>query len=62
MSANTVIRVDEKEFELSNGEIYPHAVPLDHVPTVEEFQDAYDEMSRMFKRAGLLDEATRLNR
>lgn len=34
----TVIRVDEKEFELDNGDIYPIPFDLDEVPTVEEFQ------------------------
>lgn len=37
-----VLRVTVTEFELSDGRIYPHPVPLDNVPTPEEFQDIYD--------------------
>jgi len=39
-----VIRVTADEFELDNGDIYPHAIELDEdeVPTVEEFQETYD--------------------
>jgi hypothetical protein len=37
-----VLRVTATEFELSDGRIYPHPVPLDNVPTPEEFQDIYD--------------------
>ena len=35
-----VIRVTADEFELDNGDIYPHVIELDEdeVPTVEEFQ------------------------
>lgn len=38
----TVIRVDEKEFELDNGDIYPIPFDLDEIPTVEEFQKLLD--------------------
>jgi hypothetical protein len=62
MSRNQVVRVTEKEFELDNGAVYPHPVPLDTVPTVEEFQEIYDQMTNLFEKAGLLDEATRLDR
>ena len=39
-----VIRVTTDEFELDNGQIFPHAIELneDEVPTVEEFQETYD--------------------
>jgi hypothetical protein len=56
MSQNQVVRVTEMEF------VYPHPVPLDHAPTVEEFQEIYDQMTNLFEKAGLLDEATRLDR
>lgn len=62
MSQNQVVRVTEMEFELDNGAVYPHPVPLDHAPTVEEFQEIYDQMTNLFEKAGLLDETTRLDR
>lgn len=34
----TVVRVDEHEFELDNGDTYPIPFDLDEIPTVEEFQ------------------------
>jgi len=39
-----VVRVTRTEFELSDGRIYEHPVPLDveQVPTIEEFQRTYD--------------------
>jgi len=39
-----VIRITRTEFELSDGRIYEHPIPLDaeQVPTVEEFQRIYD--------------------
>jgi len=38
-----VIRVDKDEFELEDGRIIPHVVPLDDVPSVDEFQEILDE-------------------
>jgi hypothetical protein len=34
-----VVRVSRTEFELDNGAIYPHPVPLERVPSVEEFRN-----------------------
>lgn len=39
----TVIRVDEKEFELDNGDTYPIPFELDVIPSVEEFQKLLDD-------------------
>ena len=38
-----VVRVNSKEFELDNGDIYPHAFELDEDITVEEFQKLLNE-------------------
>lgn len=38
-----VVRVTKTEFELDNGDIYPHAFELDEDITVEEFQKLLDE-------------------
>jgi len=42
-----VIRVTRAEFELSNGDIYPHAFELDDDITVEEFQKLLDSSKDM---------------
>lgn len=45
----TVVRVTATEFELSDGRVFPHIVPLDVVPTPEEFQNHYDKWSSLIK-------------
>ena len=37
-----VVRVDKSEFELENGDIYPHVFELDEDISVEEFQKILD--------------------
>lgn len=37
----TVVRVNRKEFELSDGEIYEHPLELDETPTLKEFKKYY---------------------
>jgi hypothetical protein len=44
---HTVIRVNKSEFELDNGDIYPHAFELDDDITVEEFQKLLDSSKDM---------------
>lgn len=39
----TVIRVTKTEFELDNGDIYPHTFELDEDISVEEFQMLLDD-------------------
>jgi len=39
----TVVRVSKTEFELDNGDIYPHTFELDEDISVEEFQILLDE-------------------
>ena len=43
----TVVRVTKTEFELDNGDIYPHAFELDDDITVEEFQKLLDSSKDM---------------
>lgn len=42
-----VVRVTKSEFELDNGDIYPHAFELDDDITVEEFQKILDASKDM---------------
>lgn len=38
-----VVRVTKTEFELDNGDIYPHVFELDEDITIEEFQKLLNE-------------------
>jgi predicted CoA-binding protein len=38
-----VIRVNKKEFELDNGDVYPHTFELDENISIEEFQKLLDQ-------------------
>ena len=42
-----VVRVTKTEFELENGDVYPHALELDEDITVEEFQELLDSSKSM---------------
>lgn len=42
-----VVRVTKTEFELENGDVYPHAFELDEDITVEEFQELLDSSKSM---------------
>lgn len=42
-----VIRVDNNEFELDNGDVYPHNFDLDNDITVEEFQKLLDNSKEL---------------
>ncbi len=39
-----MVQVTAEDFELDNGEVFPHVVEFDphEIPTVEEFQITYD--------------------
>lgn len=42
-----VIRVDNNEFELNNGDIYPHNFDLGDDITIEEFQKLLDNSKEL---------------
>ena len=42
-----VVRVDKTEYELENGDVYPHVFELDEDITIEEFQKLLDESKSM---------------
>jgi len=58
MNKYRIIRVNEDEFELDNGKIFPHFERLDKIPTVEEFQKMYDQWLIIFIKQGLIDGKT----
>lgn len=45
-----VVRVDQTEFELDDGQVFPHVIDLDpdEIPSVEEFQAIYDHWRSVF--------------
>ena len=52
MERRRVVRVSKTEFEMDNGSIYPHPVPLDIIPSVDEFQKTYDCWFQLFQDKG----------
>ena len=42
-----VVRVDNNEFELDNGDVYPHNFYLDDDITIEEFQKLLDNSKEL---------------
>jgi len=41
-----IIRVDKNEFETEDEQIFEHPIPLDVVPSLEEFQKIHDACSQ----------------
>lgn len=37
-----IVRVDKYEFETSDGQVFEHPIPLEEVPTLEEFQKIHN--------------------
>lgn len=44
-----VIRVTRTDFELSDGKVYEHPVPLNYDPNVADFQKVYDQWKGMLE-------------
>lgn len=44
-----VIRVTKTEFELEDGRVYDHPVELEDIPSLEDFQEVYDEWVKKFQ-------------
>ena len=49
MERKKVVRVTLIEFELDDGMIMPHAIELEEVPSLEEFQGYYDNWYAVLK-------------
>jgi len=47
-----VVRISTTEFELSDGRVYQHPIPLerDEIPTVQEFQFYYEHWFTLLSR------------
>ena len=44
-----VVRVTKTEFELEDGRVYDHPIELEDVPSLEDFQEMYDEWVKKFQ-------------
>ena len=51
-----VVRVTKEEFELENGDIYPHTFELDEDISVEEYQKLLDSSKQL-----VLEQIKRIN-
>jgi len=50
-----IVRVSKTEFETADGNIRPMLFDLDETPTVEEFQEIYDDWFNVFLEKGLIE-------
>ena len=50
-----IVRVTKTEFETADGTVRPMVIELDETPTVEEFQDIYDDWFNVFLEKGLIE-------
>ena len=51
-----IVRVTTTEFETADGTIRPMLFNLDETPTVEEFQEIYDDWFNVFLEKGLIED------
>ena len=49
-----ITKVSKTEYETADGEVHPIPFELDEEPSVEEFQQIYDEWFRLFQKKGLI--------
>ena len=41
---------DENDFELEDGQDFQHPIPLDEIPTIDEFQEIYEKWIEIFNK------------
>lgn len=49
-----IIRVTNTEYETDDGVVAQLPIELDYIPSVEEFQEMYNEWFRIFQQKGLI--------
>jgi hypothetical protein len=62
---NKIVRVTTQGFELEDGRVYSHPIPLeeDELPTIEEFQEYYDHWFNVlgdFRERETIDDCSNL--
>jgi hypothetical protein len=55
MLSRKIVRVTTTEFETADGTVRPMVFELDETPTVEEFQEIYDDWFNVFLEKGLIE-------
>jgi hypothetical protein len=51
-----IVSVSKTEFTTEDGTVHPILFDLDETPTVEEFQEIYDQWLKVFQEKRLLEE------
>ncbi|RTK96771.1 MAG: hypothetical protein EKK64_03010 [Neisseriaceae bacterium] len=51
-----IVSVSKTEFTTEDGTVHPILFDLDEIPTVEEFQEIYDDWLKVFQEKKLLEE------
>lgn len=50
-----IVRITKTEFETDDGTIHPILFELKEIPTIEEFQEIYDNWFRLFQQKDLIE-------
>lgn len=50
-----IIKITKTEFETEDGAIHPIPFELEEIPSIEEFQEIYDQWFRLFQQKELLE-------
>lgn len=45
-----VVRITKTEFELEDGRVYQHLLPLEKIPSIKQFQSIYDRWEQIIKQ------------
>lgn len=58
VKAMKIVRVDPNEFETEDGQVFEHPIPLEEVPSLEEFQKIHDSCAKHLENLLQKDEST----
>jgi hypothetical protein len=50
-----IVKITKTEFETEDGVIHPIPFELEEIPSIEEFQEIYDQWFRLFQQKELLE-------
>lgn len=50
-----IVKIAKTEFETEDGVIHPIPFELEEIPSIEEFQEIYDQWFRLFQQKELLE-------
>lgn len=50
-----IVNITKTEFETEDGVIHPIPFELEEIPSIEEFQEIYDQWFRLFQQKELLE-------